>query len=225
MRPASSSIRGLLAAAVVLAVILGGVGGYLIGLVSPVAGEAMPSDTSAEAGFSRDMQVHHLQGAELALIAHERSTDPEIEAISRDILLTQQQQAGQMFGWLSVWGLAPAASEPSMTWMTRPALPTATDDDHGSMGGSGGDSAVPALMPGMATSDQIAQLRAASGVAEDRLFLQLMIAHHEGAIEMAEALLARSTNGVVTDFADRLIVAQTAEISQMQAMLEARPAA
>lgn len=222
MPPESSSRRGLIAVIAVVAVLFGGVLGYLGGVVSSVGGEPAPTSTSVEAGFSRDMQVHHLQGAELALIAHERSTDPEILAISRDILLTQQQQAGQMFGWLSAWGLQPAASEPSMTWMTRPTL-SAEQDEHSGMSMTD-DSSVPSVMPGMATSEQIAELSAATGVDEDRLFLQLMIAHHKGALDMADALLARSRNAVAVDFANRLEVAQTAEISQMQAMLDARPA-
>ncbi|NQX27405.1 DUF305 domain-containing protein [Microbacteriaceae bacterium VKM Ac-2854] len=220
MRPASSSRRGLVAVIVVVALLFGAVLGYLGGVVSSIGGEPSPTQNSVEAGFSRDMQVHHLQGAQLALIAHERSTDPEILAISRDILLTQQQQAGQMFGWLATWGLQPAASEPSMTWMTRPTL-SAEQDEHSSMGMTDAAS-IPELMPGMATTAQIDELSAATGVDEDRLFLQLMIAHHEGALDMAEAVLARSRNAVVTDFAQRLIVAQTAEISQMQAMLDAR---
>lgn len=220
MPPASSSRRALVAVAVVVALLLGGVLGYLGGIVNAVGEDPLPSDTSAEAGFSRDMQVHHLQGAQLALIAHERSTDPEILALSRDIMLTQQQQAGQMFGWLATWSLTPAASEPSMTWMTRPALSASSDDPHGGMSMATGS--VPATMPGMATAAQITQLEQASGIDEDRLFLQLMIAHHQGALEMAQAVLDRSRNSVVTVFATKLIAAQTAEISQMQAMFDAR---
>ncbi|WKK70731.1 DUF305 domain-containing protein [Rathayibacter oskolensis] len=79
-------------------------------------------------------------------------------------------------------------------------------------------------MPGLATQDQIDELTAASGRDLDRLFLQLMIAHHRGAIDMAEALLARSRDTVATDFATSVVRAQEAEISLMEQMLADRPA-
>ncbi|WP_269087523.1 DUF305 domain-containing protein [Rathayibacter sp. VKM Ac-2630] len=80
-------------------------------------------------------------------------------------------------------------------------------------------------MPGLATPDQIRALTASSGRDLDRMFLELMIAHHRGAIDMAEALLSRSRDRVATDFATSVVKAQEAEISLMERMLEARPAA
>jgi uncharacterized protein (DUF305 family) len=223
MPRASSSGRLLVAAVAVVALLLGGAGGYLAGALAPFAQAATPSTTSAEAGFARDMQVHHLQGAEMALIAHERSTDDEVLTVSKDILLTQQQQAGQLFGWLTAWGLPQASPEPSMTWMGRPTLAGA-GDEHSSMGMSE-EEGVPSTMPGLATDEQIAALRAASGRDLDRMFLQLMIAHHRGAIDMAEALLARSRDTTATAFATSVVKAQEAEISLMEQMLADRPAA
>ena len=79
-------------------------------------------------------------------------------------------------------------------------------------------------MPGMATQDQLTALGAARGRDFDRMFLELMIAHHRGAIDMAEALLARSRVTVATDFASSVVKAQEAEISLMEQMLEDRPA-
>ena len=223
MRPASSRGRLLVAAVAVVALLLGAAGGYLFGALAPFSSSATPSTTSAEAGFARDMQVHHLQGAELAMIARDRSADDEVLTVSTDILLTQQQQAGQLFGWLNSWGLPQAAPEPSMTWMGRPTLAGAADE-HSSMGMSTEDGVVPESMPGLATPDQIAELRTLTGRDFDRRFLELMIAHHRGAIDMAEALLARSRATVATDFASSVVKAQEAEISLMEQMLEDRPA-
>ncbi|PPH76203.1 DUF305 domain-containing protein [Rathayibacter rathayi] len=223
MRPASSRGRILVAAVAVVALLLGAAGGYLFGALAPFASAATPSSTSAEAGFARDMQVHHLQGAELAMIAQERSTDDDVLTVSKDILLTQQQQAGQLFGWLNAWGLPQAAPEPSMTWMGRPTLAGAADA-HSSMGMGTEDGVVPASMPGLATSEQISALSSASGRGFDQMFLELMIAHHRGAIDMADALLARSRVTVATDFASSVITAQEAEISLMEQMLADRPA-
>lgn len=223
MPPASSRGRLLVAAVAVVALLLGGAGGYLFGALAPFSQSATPSSTSAEAGFARDMQVHHLQGAEMALIAHERSTDDEVLTVSKDIMLTQQQQAGQLFGWLNSWGLPQASPEPTMTWMGRPTLAGAADE-HSAMGMGTEDGVVPSRMPGLATPEQIDELTAASGRALDRRFLELMIAHHRGAIDMAEALLARSRDTVATDFATSVVKAQEAEISLMEQMLADRPA-
>lgn len=223
MPPASSRGRLLVAAVAVVALLLGGAGGYLFGALAPFSQAAMPSSTSAEAGFARDMQVHHLQGAEMALIAHERSTDDQVLTVSKDILLTQQQQAGQLFGWLTAWGLPQASPEPSMTWMGRPTLAGAADE-HSAMGMGTEDGVVPSSMPGLATQDQIDGLTAASGRDLDRRFLELMIAHHRGAIDMAEALLARSRDTTATDFATSVVKAQEAEITLMEQMLADRPA-
>jgi uncharacterized protein (DUF305 family) len=77
-------------------------------------------------------------------------------------------------------------------------------------------------MPGLATSEQVEELRASTGVAAERRFLELMIAHHRGAVEMADAALARSTNRVVVPFAESVSLSQTAEIALMEDLLAAR---
>jgi uncharacterized protein (DUF305 family) len=182
-------------------------------LIAP--GETTPSTTSAEAGFARDMQVHHQQAVEMSMIVRDKTDDPDIRLLAYDIALAQQQQAGQMYSWLTVWGLPQAASEPSMTWMVRPGF-SGTGHDHG----PGEPAHVPGEpMPGLATPEQMAALRAATGVEAERLYLTLMIAHHKGGIEMAEAVLDRSRNPVVTALAKGMIAAQQSEIDYMTELL------
>jgi uncharacterized protein (DUF305 family) len=181
-------------------------------------GEATPNTTSAEAGFARDMQVHHQQAVEMSMIVRDETHDPDIRLLAYDIALAQQQQAGQMYAWLTVWGLPQAASEPSMTWMVRPGR-SGTAHDHG---GSGAAHVPGEPMPGLATPEQLAELRAATGVEAEKLYLTLMIAHHEGGIEMAEAVLDRSTDRVVTNLARGMIAAQQSEIDYMKELLAAR---
>ncbi|MFF2052715.1 DUF305 domain-containing protein [Leifsonia sp. NPDC058194] len=185
-----------------------------------VGAPSTPGTTSAEAGFARDMQEHHQQGVELALIVRDLTDDPETRLLAYDIATTQGQQSGQLYGWLTGWGLPQAAAEPSMTWMTRPATvgTAAGSHDHG----AGGDHRPGEPMPGLATPEQIAQLRATSGVEAERMFLTLMIAHHRGAVEMADAVLARSENRTVRTFADGVIASQNSEIQLMESMLAAR---
>ncbi|TDW30459.1 DUF305 domain-containing protein [Cryobacterium psychrophilum] len=200
--------------AVILTAVIVGVSAFSVGRLSTLA-DPMPVSTSAEAGFARDMQVHHDQGVQLGLLIRDRSIDEAVRLLGYDIVTTQGQQSGQMFGWLSVWGLSQAPPEASMTWMT---LPGSTDGTHDNAGAhQPGDP-----MPGLATDAQMASLTAASGVEADRIFLTLMIAHHEGAIDMAEAVLDRTGNSVVRSFATAVVASQQSEIKLMTEMLAAR---
>ena len=209
--------RPRLVVAAGLAALLLLLGGLAIGRLTSPNAPLPPSTTSAEAGFARDMQTHHLQAVEMAMTIRSTTEDPDLLTLSYDIATSQSQQAGQMFGWLSVWGLPPASPEPAMTWMTRPA-------SDRSMDGHDGDATahIPGeRMPGLATSEQLAELRATDGEAADDLFLTLMIAHHEGGVGMAEALLERSDNSVATGLARAIVNSQQGEIDYMQQLLAA----
>ena len=116
-----------------------------------------PGDDSAEAGFARDMIVHHAQAVEMAEIVRDRTESEEIKTLATDIALTQQGQIGQMQGWLAVWGLPATGAEPAMSWMEHPTE---------------------GRMLGMATPEEIDELRKVSSEEEDVRFLQLMIPHH-----------------------------------------------
>jgi len=203
----------VVAAAVVIAVVLGA-GGFLIGRFSaptPVA----PATTSAAAGFLRDMQVHHAQAVDMAMTIRDGSTDPDLRRLAYDIALGQSNQAGQMFGLLESWNLPQNSSQPPMGWMSQPVI-DGSSDAHDDMG------AVDGLMPGMATDAQLAELRGATGVEAETLFLTLMIAHHRGGLDMAEAVLARSRVPQVVSMAKGIIATQTADIELMQQLLDAR---
>jgi len=79
-----------------------------------------------------------------------------------------------------------------------------------------------ALMPGMATPEQISALSSAAGVEAERAFLRLMMAHHRGALEMSEAVLERSEHPAVLAFARGVLLSQRSEIDLMTTMLEER---
>jgi uncharacterized protein (DUF305 family) len=192
------------------------VASLVIGRVSaPV--DSDPIDSSVEAGFARDMQVHHEQAVEMAMNVRDATDDPGVRLLAYDIATSQSQQSGQMFGWLAEWGLSQAATEPSMTWMSRPPS-GATGHDHA----AGSAHAPGSPMPGLATREQLRQLSTSEGVDAERLFLTLMIAHHQGGVEMAQAVVERSTNRVVLDLARSIVAAQSSEITVMREMLAAR---
>ena len=194
-------VTALVAAAVV------GVVAFGLGRLS-VPANATPGSTSAEAGFARDMQVHHIQGVEMAMIIREGTGDPDVRQLAYDIATTQSHQAGQLYGWLAEWGLNQLGSEPPMTWMMEP-------DASGVM-------AMNALMPGMATPAQMEELFEASGVDAERLFLTLMIVHHQGALDMADAVLAHSNHPGTLTFANAVLTSQQGEIDLMNEMLAER---
>ncbi len=157
-----------------------------------------PGDGSPEAGFARDMMIHHAQAVEMAGIVQGRTENEEVRILATDIILTQQAQIGQMQGWLSVWDLSPTGSEPPMAWMGMPTE---------------------GPMPGMATQEEINALRDIPPEEMDRQFLQLMIPHHRAAVPMAEAVLDRTDRPEVERLASSIVASQSAEIKAMQDML------
>jgi uncharacterized protein (DUF305 family) len=184
------------------------------------AGPSFPGTDSADAGFARDMQVHHNQAVEMSMIVRDNGTDETLRAIAYDIALTQQQQAGQMYAWLDEWGLDQSSSTPRMEWMAD------GPGGHGDMDmGSRDDGAsLPAqdgLMPGMATEAQLDELRAARGEEAERLYLTLMINHHRAGVDMAEAGAALAETEQVRTLATKIQSGQQAEITLMQGMLDA----
>lgn len=211
-------------AAALVAAAAGLAGGLLVAgglLRSPV-----PAEGSADVGFARDMQAHHAQAVEMALLVRERTDDPELRQVALDIELTQQQQQGQMYGWLAVWDLPQASSAPPMAWATGHGHDDGTGGGAGSDGGAADTAdtadeldtgAVP--MPGMATAAQIADLQAADGVQADRLFLELMIDHHEGGVAMARSALELAEQPAVRRLAQAVVDSQTAEIAVLEALL------
>jgi uncharacterized protein (DUF305 family) len=192
---------GLLAAGGGLAVALG------------IGRTETPAADSVDAGFARDMSRHHMQGVEMANVARERSQDGEVRQLAFDISSTQTNQVGRMQGWLSLWGL-PLTSGEVMTWMGHGAM---AGMDHSSMADSDG-----AVMPGMATEAELTDLRSLSGTAFDVRFLQLMIRHHQGGLEMAQYGQQHAGEPAVRGLAESIAETQTAETTTMEDMLRAR---
>ncbi len=172
-----------------------------------------PGTDSAEAGFARDMQVHHAQAIDMAMTIYGKTEDADLRALSYDIATGQSEQKGVMYGWLVQWGL-PQAGGPTMAWMT------ASEAGHA----HGGSSAAPMTddevreAMGMASEAELQRLAAAGGAEADCLFLQLMIRHHEGAIPMADAILELGSEPYVLAVAESMRGAQRFEIDAMTSM-------
>lgn len=158
-----------------------------------------PSSASASAFNATDVMFvqmmipHHAQAIEMSdTILAKDGVDADVRELAENIKAAQQPEIDTMEGWLTAWGAE---------------MPGA-----GGMAGMGHDD-------GMMSDDDMSALAAASGADASRLFLEQMIVHHEGAIDMAQDELDSGTSPDVRELAEAIIVAQTAEIATMRAML------
>lgn len=113
MTPVTSLIKTVLILVVALVtaggVFAGGVIAFRTAATPGAAASANPAGSSADAGFARDMQVHHAQAVDMSFLIRDRSNDLLIRSMALDIATTQQQQGGQMYAWLELWGLSQTA--------------------------------------------------------------------------------------------------------------------
>lgn len=180
----------IITALVMLAI--GGLLGYWLGR------SATPAADSVEVGFARDMSIHHEQAVQMAALVYDRTEDEAVRSLAFDILTTQQGQIGIMSGWLDAWGMPWTSAGQRMGWMGMP---------------------MDGLMPGMATAEQMASLREATGEAADVIFLQLMIPHHRSGVEMAEYVVEHAKLEPVRLLATGMATAQDLEIAYMEELL------
>jgi len=168
--------------------------------------------TAADIAFMQMMVVHHQQAVDMAALAPSRTNNPQLLTVAGRITAAQKDEMQFMRDWLRARG-AP---------VTMPAIATAAMD-HAAIGHMMPGHGVPA-MKGMATPAQMAALAAAKSAAFDRQFLDLMIAHHRGAVDMVEALLKQTgaaSDPVLYQFVTDVSNEQTAEIKRMDPLRNA----
>jgi uncharacterized protein (DUF305 family) len=200
-KPASRSLFVTLAVLVVAAAAL-----FLV-----FGGRGAPGETSPEAGFARDMATHHAQAVAMSFTIRDKSESAEIRNLAFDIINTQANQRGMFLGWLEQWELTQSTDLRPMSWMS---------------GGHGHVQAAASAqgMPGMASQQELTELDKRTGAEAEVLFLQLMIRHHEGGVEMAEGLLKLSDRTEVVRMARKIVNGQRAEIVLMTDLLAKRGA-
>lgn len=157
---------------------------------TPAAGEHAEHN-DADVTFLSQMIPHHEQAVEMAELASTRAERPEVTELADTIISTQNAEIEQMRSLLQAWG------EP--------------EPESGGGHGGGHDQ-----MPGMMTPEQMEQMQAASGAEFDQMFIEHMIAHHEGAIEMADTVLTEGASPEVKQLAEDIRTAQQQEIDQMR---------
>ncbi|MFH9392174.1 DUF305 domain-containing protein [Streptomyces sp. NPDC017556] len=193
------------------------------------AGDAsvrVPGASSADAGFARDMAVHHQQAVEMSFIVRDRTDDEDVRRLAYDIANTQANQRGMLLGWLDLWELPKVApgGELPMAWMAGTG-----GHEHGGHGSGGteagsGAGADGVLMPGMASRSELARLGRLDGEEAEVFFLQLMTDHHKGGVDMAEACASLCTVPAEQRLARGMVEGQQSELGLMRDMLAERGA-
>lgn len=181
----------------------------LVGLRALPEQAVTPTAGSADAGFARDMAVHHQQAVEMSFLVRDRTDDEAVRRLAYDIINTQANQRGMLLGMLDAWELPKVSQKPPMAWMGHT---THKGGEHG------------AMMPGMATDAELDALRSAEGEAAEVLYLQLMTKHHRAGVDMARAGAERADNEQVAHLADGMVSGQRSEIRLMADMLGERGA-
>ena len=154
--------------------------------------------TAADVDFMQGMIAHHAQAIHMSRMAEARKANPRLLKLANKIDQSQVAEIRIMQDWLRNYG---QAAPDTSSWRTM-------------------------TMPGMLTKEQLDQLDKATGVAFDRLFLEFMILHHEGALKMVDDLLKTPRGGQEVDvgvFANDVVTVQTAEIGIMRRMLAELP--
>jgi len=212
--------RTLVLIAALLAVLLVGAAGGMLITLAKGGTDTAPSVDSVDVGFAQDMRVHHLQAVTMAGIERDRTADPILRGLAFDIESTQLSQSSEMAGWLTVWVQPdlPDAGAGHMKWMSEGGAHSHSDGNGGKTTGTVD------RMPGMATTDEINKLRTLTGTELDVLFLQLMLRHHQGGLEMAQYGAAHAGKGYVRNLAQKIVESQEIEASQMRTFLAQRGA-
>ena len=215
----------LVAGGALALLLLGAAAGLLIGLPDSSDAPAAPGPDSVDVGFAQDMTVHHEQAVEMATWERDHTTDPQLRQLAYDIESGQSRQIGHMQGWLGLWGASSLPTGPFMRWM--PSGMSGMPGMSGMSGhaASGSTGAGVTRMPGMATDDEMHQLRTSTGAAMDTLFLQLMLRHHQGGVGMLSYAAHAAAQPDVRNLAAQMLTAQTNESVYMRHLLAQRGAA
>ena len=163
------------------------------GSATPAAAAGQGDHNQADAAFAQQMIPHHQQAVDMAELVAGRTTNAKVIDLAGRIQKAQDPEIRQMTGWLSTWGAATGMTMPGMT---------------------GGQS-----MPGMMSDDDMTKLRGAKGAEFDRMWLRMMVQHHQAAIDMAKTELSQGGNADAKALAQKIISGQQAEITEMNGLL------
>jgi len=197
-----------------LALFLGACSGNDSGMAGMSGMQSSPSASGAaqqaghnadDVSFAQQMIPHHNDAVTMAKLVSSRSTNAKIIDLAARIEKGQSPEIQQMQSWLTTWNAS--MSMPGMSTGSMPGM------DSGTMPGMDGGT-----MPGMMSADDMKQLEQAKGAEFDKMWLDMMIKHHQGAIDMAKTELGKGASTDAKALAQKIIDAQQGEITEMQGM-------
>lgn len=156
--------------------------------------------------FAQMMIPHHQQAVDMSTLAEKQTTNAELLALAKQIKDAQAQEIEQMQGWLDASG--DTGGDMNM------------QGDMGHDGGMMDNDMMDGMMGGMLTDEEFDRLAGMSGAEFDQFFLESMIVHHEGALQMVR-MITNSSNAEAKALGESIVESQTAEIEQMKQMLAA----
>jgi uncharacterized protein (DUF305 family) len=183
-----------------------GVAGLVLGVgIGYFAGDSLatPDVNEVDEGFLQDMRYHHDQAVQMAyfFLTEVDEPHPRLSMLAEEILLSQQMEAGRMVQMLRNFGLSEV------------------NDTGVAMGWMGHEMPIDE-MDGLASQEQLDEFAAATGDEASRIFAELMIEHHRGGVHMAEYAVDRADNSAVRSFAQSMIRGQSAEITELQTVVD-----
>jgi len=159
--------------------------------------------SDADVAFATDMIQHHAQALQMVDMTVGRTLDPEVQQLTDDIRAAQGPEIELMADWLTDWDM--------------PVPETVRVDANA---GGHGDMEMDSDMPGMMTEEQMSELEAAQGDVFQDMWLEMMIMHHQGAVEMAETEQSEGTFGAAIDLAESIETSQRDEIDVMEQLID-----
>lgn len=175
------------------------------GSASAVAGEFNEADVT----FASQMIVHHASAVHMAKMVDGKEVSAETAQLADAIEAAQTPEIEQMSTWLEAWGEPVPDVGDMMSGMNGMDM---GDMDMGDMSNMD--------MPGMMSEGEMSALADAEGAEFETMWLEMMVKHHQGAVEMAQTEQADGQYQPAIDLAEQIETSQTAEIDEMQAMLD-----
>ncbi len=163
---------------------------------APAGPAASRRNNTADVTFATDMIPHHQQAIEMSTLAASRATNSTVKSLAAAIKSAQDPEVATMTGWLKRWGRPMPSSMSGMDMAGGTAMMSPAD---------------------------MAKLGKATGAAFDRMWVKMMIAHHQGAVTAARTELARGANADAKQLAQSIVTSQTAQILQLKALLTTLP--
>jgi len=185
--------------AIAMVVALLFLGGAFSWALTTRADNAEPS--AVDVGFAQDMITHHFQALQISFVALERATEASTRSYAQEVVLFQAREIGIFDTWLQDWRKPEDGDRPTvMGWM---GMPIPREE-----------------MPGLATDAELEELQQATGLNADRLFFELMTAHHLGGIHMATYAAQHGDEARVRELAALFARTQQIEVREYEAAIE-----